>query len=46
MQGLLELAFGVCRCCCIVVVVVVVIVIVVVVGVDDVDDCLHRDQHE
>ena len=30
----------------IVVIVVIVVVIVVVVGVDDVDDGLHRDQHE
>ena len=30
----------------IVVIVIVVVIVVVVVGVDDVDDCLHRDQHE
>ena len=30
----------------IVVIVVVIVVVVVVVGVDDVDDGLHRDQHE
>ena len=30
----------------VVVVVVVIVVVVVVVGVDNVDDCLHRDQHE
>ena len=30
----------------IIVVIVVVVVVIVVVGVDDVDDGLHRDQHE
>ena len=30
----------------IVVIVIVVVIVVVVVGVDDVDDGLHRDQHE
>ena len=29
-----------------IIVVVVVVVVIVVVGVDDVDDSLHRDQHE
>ena len=30
----------------VVIVVIVVVIVVVVVGVDDVDDSLHRDQHE